>query len=73
MSPWPARARTKADKDKAVAALTQAADHYKAYVALVTANHVNQIWFNRVGTLNFRNQIEDAMLDIEFAKQIEVK
>jgi hypothetical protein len=67
------KSEDKADKDKAVTALAQAADHYKAYVALVTANHTSQIWFNRVGTLNFRNQIEDAMLDIEFAKQIEVK
>jgi len=64
------KSKDKADRDKAVAALSQAADHYKAYVALVTANHIDHIWFNRVGTLNFRNQVKDAMLDIEFAKQI---
>ena len=67
------KGKDQADKDKAVSTLTWAADHYKAYVALVTSNHINQIWFNRVGTLNFRDQVEDAMLDIELAKQIEVK
>ena len=64
--------KDEADKDTAVAALTRAADHYKAYVSLVTANHTHEIWFNRVGTLNFKNQIEDAMRDIEFANEIEV-
>ncbi|TWU31139.1 beta-N-acetylhexosaminidase family protein [Novipirellula artificiosorum] len=65
--------KDKVDKDKAVVALTRAADHYKAYVALVTANHTKEVWFNRVGTLNFKDQIEDAMLDIGFANEIEVK
>jgi hypothetical protein len=62
-----------ADKDKAIAALTQASDHYKKYVGLVTLNHVNQIWFNRVGILNFTKQMDDAMADIEIARKIEVK
>lgn len=65
--------KRQADKDKAVDALSQAADHYKSYVDRVTANHVGQIWFNRVGTLNFSKQIEDALRDIQFAKQIEVQ
>ncbi len=64
--------RTAADKEKAVAALTRAADHYKTYVDLVTANHINEIWFNRVGTLNFREQVADAVADIDLARQIEV-
>ena len=62
-----------ADKEQAVNALTQAAEHYKAFVSLVTANHVNEIWFNRVGTLNFKNQIADALADIDIARKIEVK
>jgi hypothetical protein len=66
------QSKDQADKDQAVTALSQAADHYQAYVALVTTNHINHIWFNRVGNLNFEDQIKDAMLDIEFAEQIEV-
>ena len=62
-----------ADKDQAIKVLTQAAEHYKKYVKLVTANHVNQIWFNRVGTLNFEKQIYYALADIEIAKEIDVK
>ena len=65
--------KEQADKDKAVEALTQAAEHYKKYVNMVTANHVNQIWFNRVGTLNFKNQIAETVKDIEIARKIELK
>jgi len=67
------QSKEKSDKDMAVAALTQAAEHYKAYVELVTANHLNQIWFNRVGTLNFKKQVQDALNDIEIANQIKVE
>ena len=61
------------DKFKAVELLTEAAEHYKKYVLLVTANHVGQIWLNRVGILNFENQIVDALADIEIAKAISTK
>lgn len=64
--------KTAADKEKAVAALTRAADHYKTYVDLVTANHLNKIWFNRVGNLDFKKQIKDAQADIEIARQVVV-
>ena len=60
-----------ADRDRAVATLTRAAEHYKRYVDRVTANNLNQIWFNRVGILNFQNQIADAVADIEIARQIQ--
>jgi hypothetical protein len=65
--------KTQADKDKAVDALTQAADHYKKYVRLVTANHLNKIWFNRVGNLNFEKQVAEAMADIDTANAIPVQ
>ncbi len=61
------------DKEQAIKLLTQAAEHYKKFVSLVTANHVKEIWFNRVGTLNFENQIADALADIDIARKIEVK
>jgi iron uptake system EfeUOB component EfeO/EfeM len=60
-------------KDKAIAALTQAADHYKTYVRLVTNNHVGKLWLSRVGTVNFELQTADVMADIEIAKNIDVK
>lgn len=66
------KSKKAADKEKAVAALTCAAEHYKTYVDLVTANHINEIWFNRVGTLNFKEQIKDAEADIEIARQVVV-
>lgn len=66
------KSRKKDDREKAIRALTDSAGHYKQYVELATANHVNQIWFNRVGTLNFKKQIKCAMADIEIAKQVEV-
>ena len=62
-----------ADKDKAVDALTLAAGHYETYVERVTANHVNRIWFNRVGILDFRKQIACTLHDIEIAKNLEVE
>jgi hypothetical protein len=65
--------RSGADREKAIAALSRAVGHYKGYVTLVTANHVGQIWFNRVGTLNFENQIDDAEHDLNLARQIQVK
>ncbi|MFC1761096.1 carbohydrate-binding family 6 protein [Planctomycetota bacterium] len=63
--------KKQADKDKAVEALTQAVEHYKSFANKVTANHLNNIWFNRVGTVNFQKQIADAMADIKIAKQIQ--
>ncbi|MFC1760713.1 carbohydrate-binding family 6 protein [Planctomycetota bacterium] len=65
--------KKKADKAKAIEALTRAAEHYKNYVERVTANHLNQIWFNRVGILNFKKQMADAMADIDIAKNINVQ
>jgi hypothetical protein len=62
-----------ADQDKAVDALTQAADHYQEYVRLVAANHVDQIWFNRVGILNFERQIPDVLADIDVAREIDLR
>ena len=67
------KTKKKVDKKDAIEALTKAAEHYKAYVNLVTANHTNRIWFNRVGNLDFTKQIKDALFDIEIAKRIEVK
>ena len=67
------KSRKKADKDKAVTALTDAAAHYRAYVGLVTANHIDQIWFNRVGILNWQKQISDVMADIEIAKELKTR
>jgi hypothetical protein len=64
------KSKTVADKEQAVAALTVAADHYKTYVDLVTDNHLNKIWFNRVGNLDFKKQIKDAQADIEIARQV---
>jgi hypothetical protein len=66
------KSKKQADKDNAVEALTQAAEHYKTYVNLISSNHVNQIWFNRVGTLDFQKQIADAMADIDIANKIEL-
>ncbi len=65
------KSRKKDDKAKAVDALTKAAEHYKKFVALVTANHIDEVWTNRVGTLNWKNQIADAMRDIEIAREID--
>ncbi len=62
--------KARADKKMAVDALTDAADHYKTFVDMVTANHVDKLWFNRVGNLDFRKQIEDAEADIEIARQV---
>lgn len=59
-----------ADKEKAVDALTQAADHYQNYVRLVGGNHVSKIWLNRVGILDFEKQIADVLADIEIANQV---
>ncbi|NJL31793.1 MAG: hypothetical protein HC898_09270 [Phycisphaerales bacterium] len=67
------RSKLQADKDQAIEALTKAAEHYQNYVSLITNHHVNQIWFNRVGILNFKNQIADALADIEIARKIEVQ
>ncbi|MEX0324318.1 MAG: carbohydrate-binding family 6 protein [Puniceicoccaceae bacterium] len=64
--------RKKSDKNQAVEAMIRAAEHYQNYVDLVTANHLNFIWFNRVGNLDFRKQISDAKLDIQYARKIEV-
>ncbi len=65
--------KSQADKDKAIEALTRAADHYKKYVSLVTANHVGRIWFNRVNTLNFEHQIADTIADLGIAQKIELQ
>ncbi len=62
-----------ADKKQSIAALTQAADHYKAYVQLLTSSHINRIWFNRVGIMDFKNQVQYAELDIQYAKNLEVR
>ena len=67
------RSGKKADKQNAVNALTDAAAHYQQYVERVTANHINKIWFNRVGNLDFKKQVEDALADIEIAKQIDLR
>ena len=60
-----------ADKGRAIETLTRAAEHYQTYVDRLTTNHLNQIWFNRVGILDFKQQIEDAVADIEIARQIQ--
>ena len=62
-----------ADKESAIDALARASEHYQKYVRLVTANHVGQIWFNRVGILNFEKQIPDVLADIKIAREIETK
>ena len=67
------KSKKKADKDKAVAALTRAAAHYKTYVDLVTANHIGRVWFNRVGILDWKKQIADAMADIEIARELKTE
>jgi hypothetical protein len=75
-SAYVARARaskTQADKTLAVTALSQASEHYNTYVSLVAANHVNQIWLSRVGTVNFEKQKADVLADIDVAKSIVVQ
>lgn len=67
------RSKLQSDKEKAIAALTEAAEHYRQFVCLVTANHINQIWFNRVNTLNFQGQIADAIADIDIANRIDIE
>lgn len=62
-----------ADKDRAIAALTQAAEHYRTYADLVKTHHVGRIWFNRVGILDFDQQMADALADIAIAQGIETK
>ena len=62
--------KSASDKEKAIEILTQAAQHYEDFVKLVTSNHINEIWFNRVGTLNFENQVKEAYRDIEIAKAV---
>ena len=64
--------KSQADKDKAIQTLTEAAEHYKDFVELVTANHINEIWLNRVGIVNFKKQIDYALHDIEIAKKVEL-
>jgi hypothetical protein len=64
------KSKKMADKEDAVAALTRAAAHYRAYVDRVTANHIGRVWFNRVGILDWRKQVGDAMGDIEIANEL---
>ena len=61
------------DKDRAIETLTQAGEHYQKYVRLVTANHIGEIWFNRVGILNFEKQIPDVLADIDIAREIDLR
>lgn len=69
-----ARASKKqADKDAAIKTLTEAAEHHKKFVGLVTANHVNRLWLSRVGTVDFEQQIAEAMADIAIARMIDVQ
>lgn len=69
-----ARASKKqADKDAAIKTLTEAAEHYKKFVGLVTANHVNRLWLSRVGTVDFNHQISEALADIAIARMIDVQ
>jgi hypothetical protein len=75
-STYVARARaskTQTDKDMAVKALTEAAEHYNKYVSRVTASHVKQLWLSRVGTVDFEKQKADVLADIEIAKTIAVQ
>ena len=65
--------KKQSDKDKAIKALTRAAEHYKTYTDLVTANHINRIWFNRVGILDFKKQVSDALLDVEYARALKTE
>jgi hypothetical protein len=58
------------DKDNAVDALTQAAQHYENYVRLVKSRYVSRMWFNRVGILDFEEQNADVLADVETAKQL---
>ncbi len=62
--------KKQADKDAAIKTLTEASEHYKKFVGLVTANHVNRIWLSRVGTVDFEQQISEAMVDIAIAREI---
>ena len=64
--------KAQADKDEAIAYLTRASEHYKTYVSRANANHMTEIWFNRVGNLDLEAQIKDTETDIEIARQVVV-
>ncbi|MEO0453843.1 MAG: carbohydrate-binding family 6 protein [Verrucomicrobiota bacterium] len=66
------KSKKQADKDKAIEALKRAAKSYQKYVELVTATRLNRIWFNRVGYLDFKAQVQDAIDQIEIARELEV-
>lgn len=60
--------KEKSYQEKAVAHLLTAREYWKDYAETAKLQHINPIWTNRVGHVDWMKAIEFAELDIEIAK-----
>lgn len=59
--------KTKNYQDNAIEKLNRAAEQWRLYVSLSSAEYKNPLWTNRVGYVNFREYMADALKDVEIA------
>jgi hypothetical protein len=58
-----------AHRERAVAALTEAAGHFRAYAAEARSRYHNPVWTNRVGVVDWAELIAEAERDIVIASE----
>jgi len=56
-------------QEKAVEALTRAAERWQSYTKLALSRYRNPIWMNRVGHMDWRKLAEDVQRDIAIARE----
>jgi hypothetical protein len=56
-------------QQSAIIQLTEAAEHWNAYVAQVSAQYLNPMWTNRVGTVDWEELRGEVARDIQIARE----
>ena len=62
------KTKNRQDQDKSVAELEDALNYWKMYTETAMQEHINPIWTNRVGHVDWVKSIRFAEMDIEIAK-----